>query len=277
MTSHVRGLWSNPPRRRRHLVKSILNWHTLYDSLLKMTSNVDENVDPAVDNVLRRLPATALAWRSSTIRDVVLSGFQLELYSPEEKCFAYWYASRVIKAHIASINDLLTIVDANAEPHAELRFQHEFMSALRIMCTAMFSVTIHIPFRGRHSHSNFLRRYKWAFRHEYGDIRTLATLQPSWEQFLEARTERSNSESYSPSDSVRLAGDILVQLMESSFDWAGPWAGEVVQLLHMLADNCEVLARIIPSSMPDVSRFEVSRLKWDVEKSPWFPVGCDEP
>jgi hypothetical protein len=159
---------------------------------------------------------------------VVLSGFQLELYSPEEKCFTYWYAARVLKAHIASVNDLLAIVDESesiattstaalaishyldAELYAELRFQHEFLSALRIMCTAMFSVsrsgrapwfilvifhpkiTVHTPFRGRHSHSNFLRRYKWAFRPEYGDIQTPATLQPSWENFLEARTERSN-------------------------------------------------------------------------------------
>jgi hypothetical protein len=44
MTSHVRGLWFNPPRRRRHLMKSILPWHILYDSLLKMASNVDANV-----------------------------------------------------------------------------------------------------------------------------------------------------------------------------------------------------------------------------------------
>jgi hypothetical protein len=44
MTSHVKGLWFNPPRRRRHLMKSVLDWHLLYDSLLKMTSKVDANV-----------------------------------------------------------------------------------------------------------------------------------------------------------------------------------------------------------------------------------------
>ena len=93
-----------------------------------------------------------------------------------------------------------------------------------------------------------MRRYKWAFKPEYGDIKTPATLQPSWEHFLEARLERSNvslpaaagetpgftpfvkNESYSPSDSVRLARDILIQLIESPLQWAGPWAGEVAKV-----------------------------------------------
>ena len=93
-----------------------------------------------------------------------------------------------------------------------------------------------------------MRRYKWAFKAEYGDIKTPATLQPSWEHFLEARLERSNvsspaaadeipgfislvkNESYSPSDSVRLARDILIQLTESPLEWAGPWADEVAKV-----------------------------------------------
>jgi hypothetical protein len=47
-------------------------------------------------------------------------------------------------------------------------------------------------------------------------------------------TSNAKNESYSPSDSVRLAGDILAQLMESAFDWAGPWAGEVVQVRRLI-------------------------------------------
>ena len=44
MISHVRGLWFNPPRHRRHLMMSVLNWHLLYDALLDIMSNVDANV-----------------------------------------------------------------------------------------------------------------------------------------------------------------------------------------------------------------------------------------
>ena len=35
MVPHVRSNWYNPPRRRRHLMKEVLQWHMLYDVMLK--------------------------------------------------------------------------------------------------------------------------------------------------------------------------------------------------------------------------------------------------
>src|ERR1700722_7886955 len=41
---HIRGLWFNPPRRRRYLMKSLLEWHALYDHFVNMTCQVDVQV-----------------------------------------------------------------------------------------------------------------------------------------------------------------------------------------------------------------------------------------
>jgi len=98
-------------------------------------------VEPAVADVLRRIPTIALIWRFSTIRDVVLSGFQLELYSPEEKCFAYWYAARVMKAHLASINELLTVVEEGESPqcHLPLFQQHIVLQTQNLTPSSNFN------------------------------------------------------------------------------------------------------------------------------------------
>jgi hypothetical protein len=54
--------------------------------------------------IILKMPYAVLLWRLSTIREVVLSGFQLELYSPTERPFAYWYASQVIDAYLHTLD-----------------------------------------------------------------------------------------------------------------------------------------------------------------------------
>lgn len=43
------------------------------------------------------------------VRDIVLSGFQLELYTDEEKTFAYWYSVRIIDEHLRRLDNLLDV------------------------------------------------------------------------------------------------------------------------------------------------------------------------
>lgn len=54
-----------------------------------------------------QLPNVILVWRLSAIREVILSGFQLELFSREEKPVAYWYGTQVIDAHLSCLDNLL--------------------------------------------------------------------------------------------------------------------------------------------------------------------------
>ena len=46
------------------------------------------------------MPLAILHWRVGVIRDIVLQGFELELYSPDEISFAYWYLSRVLQEDV---------------------------------------------------------------------------------------------------------------------------------------------------------------------------------
>jgi N-alpha-acetyltransferase 35, NatC auxiliary subunit len=52
------------------------------------------------------VPKAALLWRLESLREVVLSGFGLELYAPQEKPFAYWFLSNVIKIHIKVLDEV---------------------------------------------------------------------------------------------------------------------------------------------------------------------------
>ena len=51
-----------------------------------------------------------LLWRLSIIREVLLSGFQLELYVEDEKSFVYWELSRVAYEHLSTLNALEPVV-----------------------------------------------------------------------------------------------------------------------------------------------------------------------
>jgi len=49
-------------------------------------------------------------WRLSIIREVLLSGFQLELYVEDEKSFVYWELSQVVHEHLATLNALEPVI-----------------------------------------------------------------------------------------------------------------------------------------------------------------------
>jgi hypothetical protein len=61
-------------------------------------------------DVISRVPDAALLWRLSIVREVVLSGIQLELYTMEEKAFAYWYVTQVIEEHLCCLDDWIPAV-----------------------------------------------------------------------------------------------------------------------------------------------------------------------
>lgn len=56
------------------------------------------------------LSDAVLLWRLSIIREVLLSGFQLELYVEDEKSFVYWELSRVAHEHLSTLSALEPVV-----------------------------------------------------------------------------------------------------------------------------------------------------------------------
>jgi hypothetical protein len=69
-----------------------------------------------------QLPNVVLLWRLSAIREVILSGFQLELFSLEEKPVAYLYATQVLDTHLDCLDNLLRVV-----PKGTLQTGHTYI------------------------------------------------------------------------------------------------------------------------------------------------------
>jgi N-alpha-acetyltransferase 35, NatC auxiliary subunit len=158
--------------------------------------------------LIARLPDVALLWRLSVVREVILSGFQLELYSREEKSFAYWYAVEVIDAHLSCLDNLTSIVQEGAHsPHfscfwflylmrpntfldttayREMVYQIQFLTALRSICAALFTVSLPSSFDWARIPPNFFRRYKWAFRSCYDNLETPVVASPELYRFIKA-------------------------------------------------------------------------------------------
>lgn len=274
ITPHIRALWFNPPRQRRHLMKSLVDWHVLYDSMLEVTDEIDIDALPQ-NHILTKLPYVALCWRLASLREVVLSGFQLELYVPEERPFAYWYATQMLDVHLTCIDNLFAVVPKESNAYRELTYQSQLLTALQSMTAASFMVSIPLmSFEWERMRPNFYRRYKWAFRPEYENINAPVVAQPALHEFMQACAEiLEGEERTSPAESIQFALVILSELLRSqSFGgWASYWEKERTQFVRNLADACANLSGL-PGSTKELDSFNAKTLKWDPQVHPWFPV-----
>ncbi|KAF9460883.1 Mak10 subunit, NatC N-terminal acetyltransferase-domain-containing protein [Collybia nuda] len=269
---HIRGQWLNPPRRRRHLAKSLVEWHSLYSMLSEIVAQVDRTNSPNGD-IVAQMPTVALLWRLSSIREIVFSGFQMDLFSPEERPTAYWYAAEVLEEHLLCFENIKPTVPKNSSAFAEIHFQHQLLSALQAMAIATFvSCISQISFSWDRLRPSFFRRYKWAFRPEYDRIRIPVVASPSLSHLLPACNSLLEEEFFSPADSVATAEMILNGLIETESlgGWAGQWADERIKFLEGLIKACVGL-RYLPRSMREVEDFDLSRVKWNPDVHPWFP------
>ncbi|KAI8974244.1 Mak10-domain-containing protein [Trametes punicea] len=271
MIPHVKSHWYNPPRRRRHLMKEVLQWHILYDVLLKYVEQ-HKPLDEPTAKVLKAIPQAAQLWRLSASREVLLSGFQQELYAPEEKPIAYWYLARVLDVHLGCIETVLPAIPPNTSAYHELAYEAEHLAALQMISTALLALTAgYIASPWRRMSLNFLRRYKWVFKEEF-DRCVPAEPIPDLCSFPNALREFLLDELYSPSSSFQLAQNILSHLAECSYDWLGHWAPDRKEYLQKLADVCGSLKRISPASVREVPNFDLTLLRWSPDVHPWMPL-----
>jgi len=130
LLSHIQSAWFNPPRRRRFLARSLLDWQELYDttSALGEKGNLTDKKDHLLINAL-------------------------ELYVDDEKSFVYWELSHVAHEHLATLNSLEPVI-----PKGELiprpvgsvsnvdsirRFQGLRRTYLRTLISQRFPITLH--------------------------------------------------------------------------------------------------------------------------------------
>lgn len=51
-----------------------------------------------------------MLWQISVAREIILSGFQQELYTTNERPVAYWYTAQVLRIHLLLLEMLRKIV-----------------------------------------------------------------------------------------------------------------------------------------------------------------------
>ena len=51
------------------------------------------------------LPKTATLWQLSAAREIILSGFQQDLYAPHERPISYWYTAQVIELQLTLLDE----------------------------------------------------------------------------------------------------------------------------------------------------------------------------
>ncbi|KAF8626362.1 hypothetical protein AX15_005013 [Amanita polypyramis BW_CC] len=279
LSPHIRNHWNNGPRRRRYLMKSLVTWHRLYDLLLDIVGTLKPYESPK-DNILRYLPTVAVIWRLSVIQEVVLSGFQLQLYSPEEIPFAYWYTTQVIEARLECLDYLIPIVPKSSLTYHEYEFQRDFLTALQLMAMGIFIASLAMMSCDWDCmRPSFYRRYKWAYKPEYDRTKALPVASPNFYKFIRICEDIVQDESLdiSPADMIRLAKIILTKLLQSESlgGWAGMWMKERIQLVRQTLFMCEKLSRL-PASCGEMELFNIGLFKWDPEEHPWFPSLTEE-
>ncbi|TCD64688.1 hypothetical protein EIP91_003802, partial [Steccherinum ochraceum] len=190
VVSHIRSHWFNPPRRRRHLMKSIVEWQILHDGLRSLVSQVDTG-DLATQALTDAILATPLLWQISVAREIVLSGFQQELYTAEERPVAYWYAAQILKIHLTLLVTVQKVVPEETHAHAEMQFQTEYLTGLHDLCLATCVMTYQPSTRPfERMRLNFRRRFKWLFTQVFPSNREeLVIPVPDFEAFVPAVTD----------------------------------------------------------------------------------------
>ncbi|KAI0628810.1 Mak10-domain-containing protein [Trametes polyzona] len=269
---HIRSSWYNHPRRKRYLQREVLQWHVLYHLLLQDVQH-HQPPDAETAKMLSAMPLAVQLWRLSACREVILAGFQQELYAPEEKPIAYWHLSRVLDVHISCIENLLPYVPpADTPAHRELTFQAEHLAALQMISTTFVVLTAgYIVSPWRRLTLNFLKRYKWLFNPEFDDLVPAEPL-PDLLAFPNALRAFLLDEHYSPSATFQLAQDILSRLSHASYPDLGYWACDRVEYLRALASVCDRLEHAVPTSLHELPNFDLSVLKWVPGVHPWFPT-----
>lgn len=67
-----------------------------------------QNLHP--NDIIHQLPSAVLLYEMTTVREILLSGMQLELYNLWEKVFVYWYLAKVLGKHLECLNSLLSVI-----------------------------------------------------------------------------------------------------------------------------------------------------------------------
>jgi len=275
IVQHVWATYHNRSRQRRHLMNTLYDWHTVYHNSLVMVSKMRPR-DEHETRILQCIPFSILHWRISCVCTIILTGFELELYSDDERPFAYWYLSEVCGFHDKVLQQLLGYVTLGSPAHHYLVAQSTHALALESLSLACFLILCkRSRFDSNRRRTNFLVRYKWAFSPQYTQLETPDSLSPNFQGYLqqEARTldlsyvERNQriSEALSRAK-IRLLGLEAVAEHDPSLELCREDHNK-----YYLGGLKTACAALQASKSSELDTFRLS-LSWNPDICPWFPI-----
>ncbi|KAI4518159.1 hypothetical protein K525DRAFT_288711 [Schizophyllum commune Loenen D] len=282
---YIKAQWANPPRRRRYLSRSVVEWHALYDTLEEVVNRLLPSIpDPSPVRHLHKAP---LLWLLRTQHEIVVDGQQLELYAPAERPFAFFYATRLAGTLVKCLDELLSVLPEESQTKRDLRFERDWYAALRSAWKGVWLLTIHLRRPWKEVRANFYRRWKWAFVPDFDAIDTMLVCGPEYDRFMSYCKEvvqPAPVEEPTPSDGplqpvddgpgplFRAARDAFVDLAEKHLTSSGGlWAQDQRRMVQITAEACERLSEA-PSTIAEIEHFDQRRLKWDPSVHPWLPI-----
>ncbi|EMD34296.1 hypothetical protein CERSUDRAFT_140689 [Gelatoporia subvermispora B] len=271
MHNQLRSLWYNPPRRRRYLAKAAFEWHVLHDEMIGILSETTAG-NPTETGIIPHIELAPLMWRLVCAREIILSGFQQELYSQDERPIAYWYLAHVLDVHLQCLDNVLSLEAVDPTVHQEMVFQHGFLTALQAISIALCVITFKdLTLPWRRMSLNFIKRYKWTFKSEYDDLVPVVP-PPDLFQFAPQVTKILQDDEVSPSDLFMFAREILLGLVgpEGLGGLSDRWQPDRRHFILQLANLCERLEDG-PRNAAEILQFDPKRFRWDSTVHPWFP------
>ncbi|GJE88083.1 Mak10 domain-containing protein [Phanerochaete sordida] len=268
VSAYIRSFWFNPPRRRRHLMKAVNDWQLLQDAFGNLLQHIAAAGGP-INPVLHTLPHVAALWKFTTAREVIIAGFQQELYAAYERPLAYWYIVHILESQLETLDHVKHIIPTGSFARHELDYQVQFLSVLQLICSSLFVMTSKEkqPDAERVS-LNFKRRYKWLCSPREDNPEALLFELPLLEDF-HRDVQDVKEAGISAEGNLRIAEDALVHL--PSFV---PRAHTADNEYDGRIELIECLARINKELLDFVAgdRTENAKLHWDPRSHPWFPI-----
>jgi len=209
------------------------------------------------------------------VQEVMLSGFELKLYSPNELAFAYWYTLGPVKTNQEIIDALNYAVKDGSNEMGYLRYQATFLEALSKMLNAFARLSCRQSSILRPSENrvtlNFQRRFKWAFGKKYDALQSHDPATPDYDGFILWREGVLSEEDWTAevkrqlTDAHRLV--LSLEDMEALPHHLSLCAEEHDKLLSHLREVCQGYL----STLDTWDHTRVVKFAWPAEVISWFP------
>ncbi|KAH8926699.1 hypothetical protein BT69DRAFT_952168 [Atractiella rhizophila] len=194
---YLGNMCHNRPRQRRKYINDVPGLANILELTSRLPSVIVQDVrrmgyglHPTAISLLQLIPTTVSLVDVTVCTEIVLSGFELDLYGPSELRSNFWAASHLLQIKAAYLDTLLAeTARLSSSPHTNfLRYRKQLTTFLQLMTKAAFSITFLLseydaPLTQR-GQDIFHRRFKWASA--YKETTNHFNVSSAWELYQKA-------------------------------------------------------------------------------------------